>query len=290
MPINLANTHMNDDNAQNQNNHITISPTPAPTPEQNGWDNMLVKFDSDIHRVTSPLGAPYYRANRRPQIVIHKNDTKAEVRVWGNAELLNQPITINGVSVQLKPWRTKAYRATISLDQAQLMLADPNVDETDLMEPEPRVYVPNPLVTRGLVAFSTETVAIALVRYTRLAPRFFSRTSMDSSIIALTYAGAMAFLEEDLTDSRNYVDESEGRNYDCDDFATSVRSKLNERYGCNSVGIIAGNVHAWNFFVVISDSGEPQIIPFEPQTDELIDMQKSTNPLYDISTRFEVII
>ena len=72
-------------------------------------------------------------------------------------------------------------------------------------------------------------------------------------------------------------------NYDCENFAESVRVHLSEKYGANNIGIIWGDTHAWNF-TITSDEG---LIMFEPQTDEIVTELKG---IYSVERRCEVLI
>ena len=47
-----------------------------------------------------------------------------------------------------------------------------------------------------------------------------------------------------------YVLDKGNRNYDCENFAEKLRCDLQNKHGINGVGIIWGDGHAWNFFVI----------------------------------------
>ena len=76
-------------------------------------------------------------------------------------------------------------------------------------------------------------------------------------------------LAADPTDKRSYVRDSGGKNYDCDDFALCLKAAASLK-GINSCGIIWGDHHAWNFFVIKGDNG-PEFLFVEPQTDAEIE-------------------
>ena len=75
-----------------------------------------------------------------------------------------------------------------------------------------------------------------------------------------------AFLRGNKTNRNKYVNDAGGRNYDCDNFSEQLRVDLQREYGINGVGIIWGDVHAWNFFVIATDNGI-EIKMIEPQSD-----------------------
>ena len=141
----------------------------------------------------------------------------------------------------------------------------------------------------GHVAFHSQSVIRAVEQHLNVDHiKFFARGSIDSHVSALTPEGAAKFLQYDGTNRRRYVADKLGRGYDCDDFALSTRSRLVERTGSNAIGIIAGDVHAWNIFVLVNAAGELVIREFEPQTDEWLDEERSDK--YSIARRCEVIV
>ena len=114
----------------------------------------------------------------------------------------------------------------------------------------------------------------------------FGGQTSDKKIIALTKEGAELFLAKNKVNRNKYINDSGGRNFDCDNFAEQLRADLQKEYGINGIGIIWGDVHAWNFFVIASTT-RPRIIMIEPQTDEVI---FTLNGKYAINTRCSVIL
>ena len=77
-----------------------------------------------------------------------------------------------------------------------------------------------------------------------------------------------------------------GRNYDCDNFAESLRCHLVEQHGVNSLGVIWGDKHAWNF-VVMAEEDNPEIIMVEPQNDRVVEVGSG---MYSIDSRCEILL
>ena len=114
----------------------------------------------------------------------------------------------------------------------------------------------------------------------------FGGQTSDKKIVALTKEGMDLFLAKNKVNRNKYINDSGGRNFDCDNFAEQLRTELQKEYGINGIGIIWGDVHAWNFFVIASTT-RPRIIMIEPQTDEII---TSLDGQYTIDTRCSVIL
>ena len=145
----------------------------------------------------------------------------------------------------------------------------------------------NPIfLNSGLLGYNHKDVRKAIERTLDRSINMFGRTASDSVIIAVAREWAEEFLKNDLTNLRTYVGGIEGKNYDCDDFSESVRVHLSENYGYNSIGVIWGDFHAWNFFVLLDDDG-PEIMFFEPQSDEEVDM---TTKMYGIKTQCSILL
>ena len=114
----------------------------------------------------------------------------------------------------------------------------------------------------------------------------FGGQTSDKKIIALTKEGVELFLAKNKVNRNKYINDSGGRNFDCDNFAEQLRADLQKEYGINGIGIMWGDVHAWNFFV-IADGRIPKILMIEPQTDEVI---FTLNGKYAINARCSVIL
>ena len=63
--------------------------------------------------------------------------------------------------------------------------------------------------------------------------------------------------------------------------------RLQTKYGVNGVGIIWGDGHAWNFFIVATGTDTPEILMVEPQTDAVVDGLAGQ---YAISRRCEILL
>ena len=141
--------------------------------------------------------------------------------------------------------------------------------EENVMQPIEERSEDQPLsiaVTAGVKVYSPADVLAKLeVTFGRKIDLFGFQTS-DKKIVALTSKGLEAFLRGNKTNRNKYVNDAGGRNYDCDNFSEQLRVDLQREYGINGVGIIWGDVHAWNFFVISTDNGI-EIKMIEPQSD-----------------------
>ena len=159
------------------------------------------------------------------------------------------------------------YRQCIGLDQVDLLLGREAEVEEDVGEV--KELPPIPIQDDG--TYSHEAVEEALFRVLGRQPDIFGGSFSDSRIVPVESVSALLqFLASDPTSGHVYVDDGGDRNYDCDNFADSLRVALNARAGLNSCGIVWGDSHAWNFFVVRGDNG-PAIIFVEPQRDVFVD-------------------
>lgn len=52
---------------------------------------------------------------------------------------------------------------------------------------------------------------------------------------------------------------------DCDDFALDFKVYMKQEYGVTAVGIVIDKGHAYNVGLVITESGQIKVVPFEPQ-------------------------
>lgn len=139
----------------------------------------------------------------------------------------------------------------------------------------------------GVKIYEAHEVADALESFCGRRPRFFSGRPMDQAIVAMTRENVEKFLREDHTDRARYIRDSGGRNNDCDDFGLRLRTQLQWTTGINGLGVIAGDSHAWCFFVV-ADGDTPRILMYEPQTDE--EITSSFDGDYSIDRRLEVLL
>ena len=68
--------------------------------------------------------------------------------------------------------------------------------------------------------------------------RLFGQSTGDQGIVALTRHGMERLLDEDATDPLGYVMDHGGRNYDCENFAETLRSNLARKHGVNGCTVI----------------------------------------------------
>ena len=117
--------------------------------------------------------------------------------------------------------------------------------------------------------------------------RLFSGTTMDTRIVAISREAMVRYLVANSVDQRQYIRDSGGRNYDCDDFALTLRANLIRDHGYNAcAAVIAGDVHAFNAFIVVGQNG-PEVAFVEPQTDGMV---AELSGQYSVDRRCEVLI
>ena len=138
----------------------------------------------------------------------------------------------------------------------------------------------------GAVAYSSREALEALAAAAGREARPFSGIGLDGTVMAITPEAMARYLVANPVDKRHYVRDSGGRNYDCDDFAIALRSSLIRDHGYNCCAVIAGDVHAFNAFILAGANG-PEIAFVEPQTDGLVAELAGE---YSVSRRFETII
>ena len=138
----------------------------------------------------------------------------------------------------------------------------------------------------GAHAYEPHEVMPALESALGRDVRLFSGTTMDSRIVAISREAMARYLAANPVDQRQYIRDSGGRNYDCDDFALTLRSNLIRDHGYNACAVIAGDVHAFNAFIVVGQNG-PEVAFVEPQTDGLV---AELSGEYSVDRRCEVLI
>ena len=223
--------------------------------------------------------AECYRKDGRPHLVIRKYADAADVRVWGNNGLANGFILNGEVLSNVVAWQD-GWKCRISLkEMGRILASDESEDEETEDEGESSVV-------DGVKVYSANSVLVQLRKVFGNELRVFGRTFSDSAIVALSKSGLSAYLEANETDRDRYIADQGNRNYDCENFAEQLRCGLQTRYGVNGVGIIWGDGHAWNFFVV-KGSVEPQILMVEPQTDRVV---TAFDGIYSIDRRCEVLL
>ena len=227
----------------------------------------------------SLLPASFHRISGST-LVLHKRSKGNQIRVWGDP-VLAEGLVLNGQLITgLKPFRggwrgpvsEAAWQRIFNTEVAEEFIPDPVVESTD--------------ITDDLKVYSPSAVKKQLTATLGKAPRFFGRSASDSAIVALSREGMSRFLVINSTDRDQYVLDRGDRNYDCENFAEQLRCSLQTKYGVNGIGVVWGDGHAWNFFVV--DGGkDPGIVMVEPQSDEIVTDLKD---LYSVDLRCEVIL
>ena len=174
----------------------------------------------------------------------------------------------------------------------------PDQDEPDTEpapQPQPRAVhdsdddeeeVVQWIIHEGAQAYDPHEVMGALESALGRDARPFSGTTMDSQIVAISRESMTRYLVANPVDRRQYIRDSGGRNYDCDDFALSLRSNLIRDHGYNACAVIAGDVHAFNAFILVGQDG-PEVAFVEPQTDGLV---TELTGEYSVGRRCEVIV
>ena len=138
----------------------------------------------------------------------------------------------------------------------------------------------------GAVAYPFHEALAALEAALGRDVRPFSGTGLDGTVTAITPEAMVRYLAANPVDERQYVRDSGGRNYDCEDFALQLRSSLIRDHGYNCCAVIAGDVHAFNAFVLAGESG-PEIAFVEPQTDGLV---AELSGDYSVDRRCEAVV
>ena len=141
-------------------------------------------------------------------------------------------------------------------------------------------------IHQGARAYSPQEVMPVLESALGRDARPFSGATMDSQIMAISRAAMARYLVANPVNKRQYIRDSGGRNFDCDDFALTLRSNLIRDHGYNACAVIAGDVHAFNAFILAGEHG-PEVAFVEPQTDGVVTELAGE---YSVDRRCEVII
>ena len=229
---------------------------------------------SFAHPVT-PL-PPVFHRRRRPPIVLREPD---EVRWWGEPSTAERGLEINGYAVeQIEPWKS-GWRGRVA-SIATLVEAGQAL--------EPLQTEPAGAVTEGMRAYSSSAVVRAIEAALGRNVRLFGQAVSDQAVTALTRDGLLLFLANDHTDRTDYVADTGGRNWDCENFSEQVRVNLARKHGVNSCAVIWGDGHAWCAFAVVGEDG-PEIVMVEPQSDEWVKVAELRGD-YSVERRAEVLL
>ncbi|MYI20296.1 MAG: hypothetical protein F4121_09570 [Acidimicrobiia bacterium] len=225
------------------------------------------------------LPTSFHRAAGSP-LTVRIEGSKAEVRVWGNAAL-ERGFELNHVRVPAMSAWNGGWRVEIPATDARAIVGMP---AQEAPPPPPR---PSNSVTEGCRVYSPQAVSDAIEEALGRDIRLFGRSASDSAIVALTRGGLETFLRESDADSRQYVWDRGGRNFDCENFSELLRTQLAAEYGVNGCAIIWGDGHAWCAVAVVGDDQAPEIVMVEPQSDSVVTRLTGA---YAVERRAEVLL
>ncbi len=258
------------------------------------WKNVRLSFYRRgkfyVPVKSTELPVQYHR-NRGNLIVLKMDGDSSRVRAFGDPVLASEPVTINGVSVRLEYWKPGGYQAYVDARVIRSILGKSGEetkpvpayrDEEFIESDKPKVAG----LMKGAVIYTAAEVIRALQEELGDSLRLFGRQASDSAVVALAKEAAMKFISEDAVDRRTYVLDTGGRNYDCDNFAESLRCHLVEQHGVNSIGVVWGDRHAWNFVVTAGADG-PEILMIEPQNDQVV---TAGSGIYSMDRRCELLL
>ena len=236
---------------------------------------------------TAALPEQFHRTSGTA-LVLHPHEAgDCEVRAWGDPTLAGG-FTLNDLEIPgpFEPWNN-GWRGHITQSQFDAISgrAKPKpkkkgADDSDTL------VMPREDITSGARVYSPAAVLRALTSTIGREPRLFGRSASDSAFVALTRTSVDSFLALNRVDNEQYVLDRGNRNFDCENFSEQLRADLQTKYGVNGVGVIWGDGHAFNFFVV-AGGDEPEILMVEPQTDAKVDTLEGN---YSVEHRCEVLL
>ena len=271
------------------------APQEEPEPAVSGFQHHRGPW----HHADSPLPDEFHRSDPRygrPALIVKRAEGDCQVRVWGDPSLA-RGVTVNGIRVEgFSPTGNGGWKAPVSMETADLILR-PALQErgerdSDAGEaaapvvPTPPPPRPADALTDGARVYSPAAVVEALEEALGRSVRLFGRSASDAAIVALADRGLDMFLAECETDRERYVADRGHRNYDCENFAESMRCDLQRKHGVNGAGVIWGDGHAWVFFAVAAGD-RPGIRMVEPQSDEPVTRLSGE---YSVERRCEVLL
>ena len=139
----------------------------------------------------------------------------------------------------------------------------------------------------GVVKIPTHEAIRALEDALGRDVRPFSGIGLDQSVVAISREAMARYLIANPVNQRQYIGDSGGRNFDCDDFAITLRTNMIRDHGYNCVAVVAGDVHAWCAFILARRDGSPMVAFVEPDSDAIV---TELTGRYAIEQRCEVII
>ena len=243
-------------------------------------DSVRFAHRSPFYAAVSPLPDVFHRPHGCP-LVLREPDL---VRVFGDDRIAHRGLVVNGVAAHnLRPWRG-GWQGR--LDSPCRAVAAASIPER--LPVEQTAEPPLAGVTEGSRIYSPAAVVDAIEATLGCDIRLFGQSTSDQGIVALTRRGLERFLDEDATDRLDYVADHGGRNYDCENFAETLRSNLARKHGVNGCAIIWGDSHAWCLFALVGDAG-PAIAMVEPQADSFVTVNQLTGD-YSVDRRAEVLL
>ena len=278
----------------NQTNDSDRAGKGKPDRNRGSWKNVKLSFYRRgkfyLPVKSTELPAEYHRKSGN-LIVLKIDGDSGCVRAFGDPVLATEPVTVNGIAVKLERWKPGAYQADVGAGVVMQILgkSSAKTKPVPIYKDEEHIEQSNERITgfmQGSAIYTATEVIRALQEELNVNLRLFGRQTSDSAIVALSKESAMKFISLDTVDRQTYVLDTGGRNYDCDNFAESLRCHLVEQHGVNSIGVIWGDKHAWNF-VVTSGGGGPEIIMIEPQNDKVVE---AGSGIYSIDRRCEVLL
>ena len=220
-----------------------------------------------------------FHRRKRCSLLLREPD---RVRAFGDDAIFRRGLVINGVAVtDLKPWR-RGWQGRLAAP-CSVVAANARAGSASA-----RTTPSVTRVTEGSRTYSPTAVVDAIETTLGCDVRLFGQSTSDKGIVALTRPGLERFLDEDSTDRLDYIADHGGRNYDCENFAETVRSNLARKHGVNGCAIIWGDSHAWCLFTLVGDAG-PTIAMVEPQADSFITVDQLTGA-YSVDRRAEVLL
>ena len=241
-------------------------------------DDVQFVYRSPFYRAKTRLPDQFHR-RKRCSLLLREPD---RVRAFGDDAIIRRGLVINGVAVtDLKPWR-RGWQGRLAAPCA-VVAANARAGSASA-----RTTPSVTRVTEGSRTYSPTAVVDAIETTLGCDVRLFGQSTSDKGIVALTRPGLERFLDEDYTDRLDYIADHGGRNYDCENFAETVRSNLARKHGVNGCAIIWGDSHAWCLFALVGDAG-PSIAMVEPQADSFITVDQLTGA-YSVDRRAEVLL
>ena len=268
----------------------------------------MTEFNFRIAGWKTRKNGRYYDAQRPyGTLNLYKNDAgdcpltirvsryRCVIRLWGNPDIA-KGFTLNGNTFTQDEIKESKGGFKVRTNLSIGNLTTPAGYETPKPEPEPEPKKTEVVKPKSKPKAQYETKSFGAVKVMtevikRLMPlnktvRFFGNSASDAYIQTLTRESLAQFLLQDKTDNLKYIKNSETvTGFDCENFAETLRVDA-AKQKINSCGVIWGDGHAFNFFI-IHDNTHLSIIFVEPQTDQII---QELIGAHSITNRCEVLL